>query len=113
MIIDIKETSIDLSPVFLKWVKEKLFLLGKFVKKYEEKGELHLFLELSKTTKHHRKGEVFAAELMMELPKKMVRAIQVHQDMRIAVEEVKKMFQQELVRYKEKHLAKEFGNMRT
>ena len=88
MIIKLKETNLTLIPVTKDYVEKKLQPLGRFVKRYEEKGEIHMFVEIAKTTKHHQKGNIFYAEVTMELPKSIIRVEATNIDVRAALNEV-------------------------
>src|SRR3989338_5456380 len=104
MIIKLKETNLTLIPITKDYVEKKLQPLGRFVKRYEEKGEIHMFVEIAKTTKHHQKGNVFYAEITMELPKKIIRAEATNSDVRTALDEIKDLVKNECRQYKEKYI---------
>ena len=57
-------------------------------------------------TQHHRKGDVFYAEVTLEIPGKPMRATFTGPDIRLAIDEVKEKLEKELRRYKDKELAK-------
>ena len=63
-------------------------------------------MELGKTTKHHLKGEIFRVEAQLYLPKKKLRAVVIHQELRAAIDEAKNDLRREIRRYKEKRLAR-------
>ena len=104
MRIELKETNLRLIPVTKEYITKKLQSLQRFVKRYEEKGEIHMFVEIAKTTKHHQKGNVFYAEITMELPKKIIRAEATNSDVRTALDEIKDLVKNECRQYKEKYI---------
>ena len=103
MTIEIKETGVRLSPLFREFLRSRLLLLSRFVKHYESSGEIHLFIEIAKTTKHHRKGNIFYAEATVQLSKKLVRAEASDMDFRTAIDALKDILKREFVQYKETH----------
>ncbi len=103
MQINLKGTELDLTPSLKQYIEEKLAPLQKFVQRYEEKTSIQLFVEVARTTKHHKKGDVFYAEVVVQLPKKVLRGEASHRDARAAVDLLKDVLKRELETYKEKH----------
>lgn len=105
MIIDVKGTDLDLTPSIKTYIEMRLEPVSHFLKRYEEeaKSEIHAFVEIARTTNHHKKGEVFYAEVTLELPKSVVRAEATDRDIRVAIDTVKDILKREIVKYKEKH----------
>ncbi|MBI1984647.1 MAG: ribosome-associated translation inhibitor RaiA [Candidatus Wildermuthbacteria bacterium] len=103
MKINIKGTGLDLTPPLKEYIAKRLEPLSKFVKRYEEKGEIQMFVEVARTTKHHHKGNVFYAEVTLELPKKVLRAEAIDSDVRSAIDRTKDILRREMESYKEKN----------
>jgi ribosomal subunit interface protein len=104
MKITIKKT-LDVTPSLETYIDEKLMPLAKFVQVYDEKEEVELWLEVSRTTQHHRKGEeVFMAVADLRLPGNILRGESSSSDIRKAIDEVRNMLQMEIEKYKTKHL---------
>ena len=103
MQIDLKKTELELMPEVRQYIEQKLEPLAKFITRYEEKGETHLFVEIARTTKHHQKGPIFYAEATMELPKAVLRAETNGYDVRAAIDQLKDILKREMDTYKEKH----------
>ncbi|MBI2642685.1 MAG: ribosome-associated translation inhibitor RaiA [Candidatus Wildermuthbacteria bacterium] len=103
MILEIKETSVKLTPLLLSYIEKRFASLGRFVERYEKEGELQTFIEVAKTTTHHNKGNLFYVEVMVQLPKALVRAETTNEDFGSAVDIAKDIFKKELVKYKETH----------
>ncbi len=58
MNINIKSTNMELTPAITDYVNKRLATIQKFTKK----GTITGFVEIGKTTNHHKQGEVFKAE---------------------------------------------------
>jgi ribosomal subunit interface protein len=99
MKIIIKETKISLRPEERKYIQGKIRDLEKFINVSEDFG-VEAFLEVGKTTEHHRKGKIFFAECQISLPVKSVRATAEREDLKSAVTEVKDILQRQLKKYK-------------
>ncbi|MFH1346947.1 MAG: ribosome-associated translation inhibitor RaiA [Spirochaetota bacterium] len=101
MRIQIKATNLDLTPSIREYVEEKIGSLDKFLERFEKEGEIEVFIEVARTTKHHRSGKVFYAEVTFSLGKKVFRAEDLNEDIRLAIDEVRDKLQQEIKKYKE------------
>ena len=102
MNIHIKATDLDLTPALKVFVDKKLGALRKYVKKFEAKSEVEMRLELARTTRHHRKGDVFKAEANIILPGNMLRAEDADSDIRVAIDRLRDKLKIELEKYKER-----------
>lgn len=103
MKINIKKTT-DLTPSLEIYIEEKLAPLAKFLQKFDETGEAEIWLEISRTTRHHRKGEVFLAAADLRLPHKILRAEEYAEDIRKAIDQAKDTLRLEIEKYKTKFL---------
>jgi len=113
MKIVIKGTNIKLNQGIKQYINEKFNGLEKFArvfqnkKKYFFKGgkpKVEMWVEVGRTTLHHRKGEIFRAEGQLKLPGKSLRAEAQSEDLKIAINEVKDELQRELKKYKERSI---------
>ena len=112
MKIVIKTKHIELSEALRDWISKKLEPLEKFEKIFQEeyhdhffgkgKPRVELWLEVGKTTRHHRKGPFFFAEAQMRFPKKSIRSTAASKNLRQAITEVKDELQREIKEYREK-----------
>lgn len=113
MKIVIKTTNLKLTPVLRQYIEKKINSLEKFAKiLYKEEYYNHFFgkgkptveawVEVGKTTRHHKKGPIFWAECQMRFPQKSLRATAKRENLRLAMTEVKDELQRELKQYKEK-----------
>lgn len=100
MQINIK-ASTDLTPSLKIYIESKLAPLAKFIKHFDETGEAAIWLEISRTSKHHKKGnEVYMAAADLRLPKKILRAEEYAEDARKAIDNAKDTLRQEIEKYK-------------
>jgi ribosomal subunit interface protein len=104
MKITTKKT-LDVTPSLEIYIDKKLSPLGKFLKRFEESGELELWLEVSRPSLHHKKGdEVFMAAVDLRLPKKALHAEASAADIRTAIDTVREKIQMEIEKYKDQNL---------
>ncbi|MEK7110308.1 MAG: ribosome-associated translation inhibitor RaiA [Patescibacteria group bacterium] len=107
MKITIKATGLDITPSLHTFIEDKLGGLQKFIRRFDEEGLPKLHLEIARTTRHHRHGEVFMAEANLRLPKKIIRATRDDIDVRAAIDKLKMKLRLEIDKYKTRHDPKE------
>lgn len=100
MQIDINASKIDMTPSLKKYAEMKINGLGRFVKKFEKDTEAKVFLELARSTKHHKHGDVFYAEATLRIPGKTLRAEHTHSDIRAAIDVVRDTLIREIIKFK-------------
>ncbi|MEK7480673.1 MAG: ribosome-associated translation inhibitor RaiA [Patescibacteria group bacterium] len=99
----IKATNFTLTPALRASVEKKIGALDKFL---AHTGAVQAYVEIGKTTKHHRTGEVFYAEVQIQAPgKSTLRAEATAQSIALAINTVKDELQRELKRYSGKQVA--------
>jgi len=98
MKIDIKAKNLELTSELEEFIREKISSLGKF----EEMPEISVFVE--KETNHHKKGDIFVAKSEIILPGKKIMAKSESEDVLSSVVEIKDRLQQEIKKYKTKHI---------
>lgn len=118
MKITIKATNIKLTPSIRQNIEEQINSLERFSKIFQKKEEYfdHFFgkgpprveawVEVGKTTLHHKKGPFFRAECQMRFPGYSVRAEATSKYLKAAITEVKDELQRQLKQYKQKPVAK-------
>ncbi|MBU3918940.1 ribosome-associated translation inhibitor RaiA [Patescibacteria group bacterium] len=111
MIIQIKATNIELNESLRIFVEDKVGELKKNLVKFDELHEkgrekVNVHIEIGKTTKHHRKGDIFRAEIQVYLPKKLLRAVVKGIDLRSAIIEARDELDREIIKYKGKRLVR-------
>jgi putative sigma-54 modulation protein len=98
MQIDIKGTNLELTEAIKDYVNEKIGSLDKFFD-----GILEARVDIGLTTKHHQKGNIFRAEVNLEVPRKHnLRAESEREDLYMAINEVKDELQRQIKKLKEK-----------
>ena len=90
------------TPSLKEFVEKKLGSLERFVRRFDEEGSVELRVEVAKTTRHHRKGEVFRAEANLKLPNALLRAEERAEDLRVAVDRLRHTLELEIHKYKTK-----------
>lgn len=65
MKINIKATNMDLTSAINGYVNKRLSKLEKF---FKEESDPIFYVEVAKTTNHHKQGDVFKAEFNIEIP---------------------------------------------
>lgn len=100
MTIKIKTTDLVQNEYLKDFITRKVMKLNRFLPK--DFGAI-VEVELAKTTKHHKTGNFFRAEIQMVVPGgKMLRSVSDHDTMEKAVAESVNNFIIELDRYKDK-----------
>ena len=103
MKIPIKGTNIELSDSVYQYINDKIGSLDKFVKNV---SPVECWVEVERTTKHHRSGDIFRAEVQIKLPGSQgVRAESTQWDLHQAIDEAKNDMQQQLKKYKGKMIS--------
>jgi putative sigma-54 modulation protein len=109
MKISLIASNLDITPSLKAYVEERLGVLKKLVKHFDEEGVAELRVELARSTKHHKKGLVFRAEANLRLPKKVLRAEDINTDIRSAIDMVENKLRREIEKYKTQHETKRGG----
>lgn len=101
MQIDIRTKDIELTEPLREYVDTKIGSLERYLKRFDE-SLLRAAVELKRTTKHHKTGDIFYAEVNLEIPGTMLRATHKDEDIRISIDKVKDVLQREIRKYKDK-----------
>jgi len=101
MKIEILGTQLDITPSIKKYIEEKIGSLDKMVSRFEHEGDVVAYVEIARSTKHHKHGDVFYAEATLGLPGKTLRAEHEHEDIRGAIDMVRDTLRGEMKKYKE------------
>lgn len=118
MKLQIFSKEVDISAEAREYIEKKIHMLDRFLKRLEEKGEILMEIEVSRSTKHHKNGKIYYAEATMKLPQKVLRAEYYEQNIESAIDGVKNVMKNEIVRYKGKSILrntkkeKKFSKMR-
>lgn len=95
----LKATKIEITPDITKYIDKKMAALDKHMAYFGTAVKTHI--EVERTT-HHRKGDVFRAEMRVYVPGKELRAEAMGQTALEAMDRVKDEISNELERHKEK-----------
>jgi len=116
MKIIIKTKNLKLNQALKNFIEEKINSLEKFSNIFQNnyygdffgkgKPRVEAWVEIGRTTLHHKKGPVFRAECQMRFPKRSLRSTAEGEDLKSAITEIKDELQRELKKYKEKLTAK-------
>jgi ribosomal subunit interface protein len=104
MKINIKKTTELITPSLETYIQNKLMPLAKLVKHADETGEAEIWLEVSRTTNHHKKGDVFMAAADLRLAHKVLRGEATASDIHMAIDQVRDHLRLEIDKYKAKFL---------
>lgn len=102
MKINLKTKNFSLTPSIKNYLEHKLNSLDKFLPADES---IFAEVDLSKTTKHHQKGNVFRAEVNLRLPGRLVRASAIKWDLRVAIDSAIDDILKEIKTNKEKNIS--------
>jgi putative sigma-54 modulation protein len=95
-------TQLDVTPALKTYIEEKMSKLGRFMKRWDNKGAAVLRIEVARTTKHHKKGLVYYAEANLDVPGAVIRAEAFDVDARIAINVMSKTLEFEIKKRKDK-----------
>ncbi len=108
MRIHITTKNIELGEDIVKYVKDKVGELDKFIS-YPDDGEkeggkspVEAWVEVGRTTFHHRKGDIYRAEVQLSIGGKSLRAESESEDLKTSITDVKDELQEELKKFKGK-----------
>lgn len=96
----IKSTNFGLTPAINQYIENSLGSLRKMARSFGESVETRV--EVGRSTYHHRKGEVFFAEVNLRIGKRLLRAQAEAVSLHSAVDEVRDELRQELYKFKGK-----------
>jgi len=104
MELHLKYTNLEPSPETKTFIRDKLGFLAKLP--LPAGKEVHAWIEIAKTTRHHQRGLVWYAECQLKMPgKQSIRATSTNYDLGAALDEVKEDLSRLLKKEREKWLA--------
>ncbi|MEK7176015.1 MAG: ribosome-associated translation inhibitor RaiA [Patescibacteria group bacterium] len=101
MKINIKATGIELTPAISSYVNKKISSLAKYLEK--NAGAIVAQVEVGKSTRHHKSGEVFKAEVHLLGAGLDLYAVSEQSDLYAAIDLVKDEVAESLAQLKDKH----------
>ena len=110
MQINIKATNMELTNAVRKYVTDKVGELEKYIQAVDSTAEtgqrsaVVVDVEIGRTSKHHRKGDVYRAEINVSLPgeKHVLRTESEQWDLHVAIDEAKDEMQSRMKKYRSK-----------
>lgn len=99
MKIIIKATNLDLTEPLKVYIEEKLESLNRFLQAIDA-DVVRARVEVARSTRHHRSGNVYHVDINLDLPGKVLRAEEDSEDIRVAIDAVKDKLKREIEKYK-------------
>lgn len=88
--------NLELTPKLVEHIQKEIQSLKKFI---DRKTWEDAKIEVGRTTRHHRKGQIFRAEINLPLPGKVLRAEEVSKDLHTAINIVKEEIERQVKKY--------------
>jgi len=101
---NIKTKDVTLTPALSEYLEKKLSHLDKFITP-EDMEAVMCYVEIGKTTKHHKTGDVFRAEYNVHINGKTLRAVKEGFDLNAAIDLAHDEMENELRSYKTKKVS--------
>ncbi|OGZ28852.1 MAG: ribosomal subunit interface protein [Candidatus Nealsonbacteria bacterium RIFOXYD1_FULL_39_11] len=86
MKINTKATGISLTPAITEYIEKKINMLDKF---FRSADEVLVNVEVGRTTKHHKSGDIFRAEIHITANGQEYYSVAETEDLYAAIDEVK------------------------
>jgi ribosomal subunit interface protein len=104
MKINVKGTNFNLTSEVCDYIEKKISSLDKFIKR--QNSAVQTWVEIGKTTKHHKKGNIYRAEIQIRLPVKGIRVEAEARTVFLAINEARHELQRKLKEHKNKQISK-------
>ena len=105
MKINIKSTNIDISLSINQYIEEKIGGLDKFLKSFDPEL-IKANVEVGKIKQGQRQGEIFKAEVNLNIGGHLIRAEETEDSLMAAIDLVKDNMSREIRKYKNKKMTK-------
>jgi ribosomal subunit interface protein len=105
MQIKIESPTFEITEAIREKITKKLTSLSRLIKKIEEKGEVVLFIEIKKTTKHHKHGNVFQTKIKLNLKGKEFVINEKGEEFFKTLDIAKDRLKENIIKYKEKNIS--------
>lgn len=103
MNINLKGTALEITSEISSYLDKRLEGIAKFLPG-ESDGYI-VDVELGKTTKHHQAGDIFRAEININIGSKTFRAVSEQADLFTAIDDIKDEMARELSSHKGKQMS--------
>ncbi|MEK7098948.1 MAG: ribosome-associated translation inhibitor RaiA [Patescibacteria group bacterium] len=103
MRITMRQRNFDITPSFREYVEQKIVRPAEHLLASDRQEDLPLFdIEVERTTRHHRKGQVYRVVVNITLGRKLLRAEATDEDPRAACDLVEEELKREIRSFKTK-----------
>jgi len=99
MTTNIKATNMELTEAISDYINKRLEGVKKFAKGNEE---LVAYIEVGKTTNHHKRGDVFRAEFNVEISGRKFYTVAEEEDLYAAIDEAKEEVTRQIISSKDR-----------
>lgn len=103
MRILIKGTAVQLTPAIEDYIQKRIGGLEKYLKRLDSPA-VEARVEVGKISGHHKKGDIFRAEINLKLPGRLLRAEEESDDLFAAIDLVHDEMKREIVSFKAKKI---------
>ena len=101
---NIKTSDFVMTPAIKDYIEKQIAHLDKFVNLNDKELPM-CYVEIGKTTGHHKKGELFRAELTIHIGSASLRAEQKEEDLYTALDTVTEEMTEELKTFKDRKIS--------
>ncbi len=101
MNIKLKFTNIEPTAALESYANDKFETLSKVLSRFDAEGAADLYVELSYTTRHHQKGNVYLAQANLRIPGKTFNVEEEQADLYAAIDVAKDTLHRSLEKYKD------------
>lgn len=101
MQLNIKATNVELTNNLRDYIQKKMDMLDKYLGKLKV---ISAHFEISKTTNHHLKGEIYSAEVNLVVNGDLLRVEKTEKDLFKAIDKVKDHLELVIKKYKDKKI---------
>jgi len=102
MKINIRANNLKMTPAIKAYIEDKMQMVEKYLGKLKV---VNCDFEVELTTKHHHKGDIFRAEVNLEIAKDLLRVEKTEADLYKAIDKVKDHLVDVIKKHKEKRVA--------
>ena len=100
MNITINTSGIEITGAIRDYAEKKIESLSKFIR--TDSNNIIANIELGQSTKHHKSGNIFRAEINISFVGKKFRAVSEKEDLYASIDEARDSIERELVSHKDK-----------
>ena len=106
MKMTLRSSKMEMTEAISSYAQEKMDMLDKFL---GDMQVLNCDMELEKSVGSQNKGEIFRAEVNLEIPGELLRVEKTEDDLYKAIDKVKDHMEEVIISYKEKLRGKQRG----